>query len=75
MATLLGTSAFTHYFEDGEEIYPCRCGLVHRGDYAAYDFGHHNCFHETDLIVEQNSDGKYQVICPDCGMSWLGEGI
>ena len=33
------------YIEDGEQVYPCRCGETHRGPYALYDYGHHTCFH------------------------------
>ena len=64
-----GSNIFTHYFEDGQEVFPCRCGKTHL---PGYEFGHHNCFHETDLLLEDNRDGTYQAICPDCGMSWMG---
>ena len=62
-----GSSTITLYFEDGQEVFPCRCGETHQ---PGYDFGHHNCFHETDLLLENNRDGSFQVICPDCGMAW-----
>jgi len=54
---------------NGERIYPCRCGQTHRGDYGLYEFGHHNCFHETELLgLPAGKD--IQAICPLCGMSW-----
>ena len=56
--------------EKGERIYPCRCGKTHRGDYGLYEFGHHNCFHEADLIGLPIDKGEIQAICPLCGMSW-----
>lgn len=58
---------------DGKEEWPCRCGEVHRGDYAIYDYGHHNCRHENyDLHWLSNplEDGIWQVICAGCGNTW-----
>ena len=52
------------YIEDGEQVYPCRCGETHRGPYALYDYGHHTCFHESPLI--QLGD-EYYLCCPECG--------
>lgn len=54
----------TIHVEDGERVFPCRCGETHRGDYAEYDFGHHNCFHDEPLypICETG-----QLMCPQCG--------
>ena len=57
--------------ENGEQVYPCRCGKTHRGDYAVYDYGHHNCLHEADLLGLPAGGHNVQAICPLCGMSWL----
>lgn len=46
-----------------EPVYPCRCGVTHRGDYALYDWAHHNCFHDEPL----SRLGDDQVMCPSCG--------
>jgi hypothetical protein len=57
----------TLYFNaDGDRIYPCRCGEVHVGDYAEYDYGHHNCFHDIALY----DAGHGQLLCPECGKSF-----
>jgi len=48
------------------QVYPCRCGVTHEGDYALYDFGHHECFHDETLL----DIGLGQVICPQCGNVW-----
>ena len=63
-----GTSTIT--LENGERVYPCRCGKTHRGDYAGYDFGHHNCLHEEVLLGLPVDKNTIQAICPQCGMSW-----
>ena len=73
MEAKTGESNITINIEDGKQVYPCRCGETHRGDYGAYDYYHHNCFHEGRLwgsLVEEN---VIQAICPDCGMSWIVE--
>ena len=49
-----------------EQVYPCRCGVIHRGPYGLYDLGHHECFHEVPLL----SPGDGQAICPACGKSF-----
>ena len=52
-----------------EEIFPCRCGETHSGPYAAYDYGHHNCFHGPLMLLDDHGhEGlKNQLICVDCG--------
>lgn len=68
----------TLYFENGEQVYPCRCGETHRGDYAYYDYWHHNCYHTSQplLVLEadvETEDGKQDYLwCVDCGQTfWL----
>lgn len=63
---ITGANNYTMYFENGEEVFPCRCGETHRGA-DVYTFGHHNCFHNTPLMKMQKIDGIEQAICPDCG--------
>jgi len=64
-------SNYTVVIEDGERVYPCRCGETHKGEYALYEFAHHECLHETDLMGLPAGKNKIQAICPNCGMSWL----
>jgi len=59
----------TAHFENGVLVYPCRCGETHRGEYAAYDFGHHECLHDVRLILETVAAHPL-AICPACGKSW-----
>jgi hypothetical protein len=55
-------------YEDGQRVYPCRCGETHRGDYAIYEYGWHNCFHTSDLLPV--ADDPTYVMCPECGQTW-----
>ena len=71
MGIQTGQSNTTVVLENNERVYPCRCGQVHRGDYAAEDYNHHNCLHEATLIGLPAGKNKIQAICPDCGMSWM----
>lgn len=64
MRAVTSSLNITEYYEDSRGIYPCRCGEVHRGDYAAYDYYHHNCFHNEPLIEMLRFR---QVMCPLCG--------
>ena len=56
-----------------EQIYPCRCGQVHRGDYAQETYLHHQCLHEADLILVEAGSHQFQAICPLCGMTWRAD--
>ncbi len=71
MVAETGTSNYTIQIEDGKQVYPCRCGETHRGDYAIYDYGHHNCDHPSPLL--HTGDG--QLICPECGNVWFMEDV
>lgn len=66
MSIVTGTSNYTIYIEDGEEVFPCRCGETHRGPYAFYDFMHHNCDHPSPLLLIALD----QALCGECGYSW-----
>lgn len=58
------TLYFDHINGKAEAVYPCRCGQTHRGPHAVYDYGHHNCFHDSPLLsIEETGD----LVCPDCG--------
>lgn len=60
-----------HINSDGEREYPCRCGQTHKGDYAVYDWGHHNCFHNEPLHVLDEAIPGY-LMCPSCGKTfWI----
>ncbi len=54
---------------DGKRIYPCHCGTIHEGDYAAEDWAHHNCLHEHEWMALPAGKNRVQIICPDCGFS------
>ncbi len=47
--------------------YPCRCGVTHTGPYALYDYGHHNCLHNYEMLWLNFPD---TVMCPGCGNTW-----
>ena len=67
-----GTMSYTiNLDENGNEVFPCRCGATHKGNYAAYDYGHHDCLHETDLVEID----KGYLLCPDCGKTWHVESL
>lgn len=51
----------------GGQVFPCRCGQTHTGDYAAYDYAHHNCFHSA--WMELDTDLPRVLICLDCGQT------
>jgi len=75
MTTITGTTNIPLTIIDAEGVgYPCRCGEIHRGDYALEDKAMHECLHGVDhLAVIPVSDGTFQMLCPECGMSWRGE--
>jgi hypothetical protein len=57
--------------EEGREVFPCRCGQTHRGDYAAETWNHHNCRHNEKLMCIGGIGGsEHQAICPECGRVW-----
>ncbi len=64
MVTKTGSDNYTIWLENGEIVYPCRCGETHRGDYAIYDFGHHECDHDEVLYQAQDYG-----LCTGCGKS------
>lgn len=67
--TNTGSTGEAHVYEDGKRVYPCRCGETHRGDYAAYDYYHHNCFHTEPLwdLSYPYLPRRSYLMCPDCG--------
>ena len=61
-----GTSSVTLWFDaNGNEEFPCHCGEIHRGDYALYDFLHHNCRHPEILAPDDLVPD--QLLCASCG--------
>ena len=66
MIITTGTEATTIILEDGQQVYPCRCGETHKGDYGFDDYMHHNCFHDEPLVCL----GISYWICPVCGRTW-----
>jgi hypothetical protein len=71
-----GLSGYTiHLDVDGNEVFPCRCGETHTGDYAVYDHGHHNCFHDAALVDIGKPEVEGYLMCPQCGKTfWTEEG-
>jgi hypothetical protein len=59
------------HIEDGERVYPCRCGETHRGPYGGIDFDHHNCLHEAPLFPVAGDEGHF--LCSCCGASFFTE--
>lgn len=70
----MSATNYTVHIEQGEQVYPCRCGETHRGPYAAYDYGHHNCFHEDGLIRLMDDAPNY-LMCPSCGRTFRVRGL
>jgi len=66
MTNATGANNPEQYFDvAGYRVYPCRCGVTHSGIFAAEDYAHHNCLHDTVLLVATE-----QAICQDCGASF-----
>jgi len=69
--TKTNTNNITSYFEvqegETEQVFPCRCGGTHRGEYAIEDWLHHNCFHKELTMLLPILEGSKQAICIDCG--------
>lgn len=61
-----GACAFNIFIEDGEQVFPCRCGKMHRGDHAVEDWLMHECLHDDNLIALAPDF----VACPLCGQTW-----
>ena len=61
----------TVFMEDGKQVYPCRCGQMHKGDYACEDMMKHECIHDCAL-VRLTPD---VVMCPLCAASWYVKGL
>lgn len=59
-----GTDTQSVHVEDGERVFPCRCGVTHRGQYAFEDWMHHECLHDATLVPVAGPD---IFMCPDCG--------
>jgi hypothetical protein len=60
--TRTDSSTYTLWWEDGEAVYPCRCGETHRGDYGSYDAMQHD--HDHDEVFWGIADVG---ICTGCG--------
>ncbi len=67
--TYSNSNSTVQYMDGNEQVWPCRCGQVHRGDYGQYDYGHHECFHDSGLVHLDDNDPNY-LACPDCGKTF-----
>lgn len=56
--------------EDGEQVYPCRCGETHTGEFGLHNYMHHNCFHKAPLVDVGAEVGISMIACPLCGQTW-----
>ena len=65
-------SAETTVTEDGQQVYPCRCGKTHRGVYALYDYMHHECYH-TEYPLVWLDDDRDTLLCGSCGETFAVE--
>jgi len=54
----------TIFLEGDKQVYPCRCGETHKGDYGFYDWYHHECYHDA-LVMLFNG----VAYCVECGKS------
>ena len=62
--TITATNNETRYFEEGVEVYPCRCGQTHyASDFDQYLI--HNCAHdgETAVLIGPVDDGWDELRC------------
>jgi hypothetical protein len=76
MAEIATSGSNTLYqIENGERVFPCRCGQTHRGQYAQQDYNQHNCFHDGPIIWLEDYEDKaatmrikeWDFMCLDCG--------
>jgi hypothetical protein len=68
-----GSGNYTVTFDqNGVQVFPCRCGETHVGDYAEYEFAQHNCDHDATLLFVDYDDPESEgdAICPLCGKTW-----
>lgn len=73
-ATSVNSTLYFDFIEGkAERIFPCRCGETHRGPYGIYDYGHHNCFHDSPLVRVAPDEEPDYLMCPDCGKSFRAE--
>ena len=64
---MIGTGALNRtYYNDGEQVFPCRCGQMHKGDFSTDDYLHPNCYHNVFWLNEREGDTP-QVECANCG--------
>jgi len=69
---ITGSNCQTIHLENGQKVYPCRCGETHRGDYACEDMLQHECFHNDTLVGLAKVKGKPMIygVCPLCGCTF-----
>jgi hypothetical protein len=60
---MAGTSSTNIHLEGSEQVWPCRCGDTHRGEWAVETFAHHNCFHQEPLLLLAID----YAVCGECG--------
>ena len=65
------TTDDTRYFHNGQEGYPCRCGLVHMGEHGSCEYAMHECFHAGKLLLDADTG---LARCVACGHTWETEG-
>lgn len=79
-----GSRSDTAFFEVSSEggaieVYPCRCGEIHRLAFAPAKAYQHDCFHDSLLwclaCEDAPNEGEHDphcliVMCPDCAKCW-----
>lgn len=64
--TSTGATNQTIYVDTSGQYYPCWCGMIHRGEYAANDWAQHQCLH-NGLLARLTDPDTSQLICVGCG--------
>lgn len=65
---MAGEKQTNHFDQFGNEVYPCRCGETHRGDYGFYAYAQHECLHESPLT--RLDPFPHDLMCPECGKTF-----
>ncbi len=53
------------------QVYPCRCGITHRGEHGKQAHRSHECFHRKLEVIDVNDDGDFVVYCNECETAWV----
>lgn len=60
-----------------EQVFPCRCGETHRGEWGWVPYYEHQCLHQWplyDLFQDDEEQLSPQWTCPGCAKYFSLEG-